>query len=150
MSVHAFKNKKGNLENMKITRSLRKDWSEETRAKAFLEKILEGVIYLDDNDQPIFDDDKKEDLKKEYNKALTLNFKEKALVNFFTKDNKRIYISWNPCVFSFNEIQDEINIIKEIYEENSYPIDKMAILDALTDNLPTVEVEIANGDSFKV
>ena len=64
---------------MKIIRNLRKNWSEETRAKAFLEKTLEGVIYLDDNDQPIFDDDKKEDLRNEYNIALTLNFKEKLL-----------------------------------------------------------------------
>lgn len=135
---------------MKITKNVRKNWSEETRAKAFLEKTLEGIIFLDDNDQPIFDDDKKEDLKSEYNGALTLSFKEKALVDFSRNDNKKIYISWNPCVFSFDEIQDEINRIKEIYEENSYPIDKMAILDALTDNLPTVEVEIANGDSFKV
>ena len=135
---------------MKIIKNLRKDWSEETRAKAFLEKTLEGVIYLDDNDQPIFDDDKKEDLKKEYNKALTLNFKEKALVNFFTKDNKRIYISWNPCVFSFNEIQDEINRIKGNYKENAFPIDKMAVLDILTDNFPTVEIEIIDEESFKV
>ena len=64
---------------MKIIRNLRKDWSEETRANAFLEKTLEGVIYLDDNDQPIFDDDKKEDLKKEYNKALALWFWRKKL-----------------------------------------------------------------------
>lgn len=49
---------------MKIIRNIRKDWSEETRAKAFLEKTLEGVIYLDDNDQPIFDDDKKRRFKK--------------------------------------------------------------------------------------
>lgn len=135
---------------MKIIRNLRKDWSEETRTKAFLEKTLEGVIYLDDNDQPIFDDDKKEDLKKEYNKALTLNFKEKALVNFFTRDNKRIYFSWNPCVFSFNEIQDEINRIKKIYKENLNSIDEMAILDSLTNNLPTVEIEVVNSDLFKI
>lgn len=105
---------------------------------------------MDDNSQPIFDDDKKEDLKKEYNKALTLNFKEKALVNFFTKDNKRIYISWNPCVFSFNEIQDEINRIKKIYKENLNSIDEMAILDSLTNNLPTVEIEVVNSDLFKI
>lgn len=135
---------------MKITRNLRKKWSEETRKKAFLEKTFEGVIYLDDNDQPIFDDDKKESLRKEYDKALTLNFKEKALVNLFTKDNKRIYISWNPCVFSFNEIQDEINRIKKTYEENLFPIDKMAVLDALSDNLPTVEIQIVNNDLFKI
>ena len=98
---------------MKIIRNLRKDWSEETRTKAFLEKTLEGIIFLDDNDQPIFDDDKKEDLKNEYNGALTLSFKEKALVDFSRNDNKKIYISWNPCVFSFDEIQDEMGIRNE-------------------------------------
>lgn len=135
---------------MKIIRNLRKDWSEETRTKAFLEKTLEGIIFLDDNDQPIFDDDKKEDLKNEYNGALTLSFKEKALVDFSRNDNKKIYISWNPCVFSFDEIQDEINRIKGNYKENAFPIDKMAVLDILTDNFPTVEIEIIDEESFKV
>ena len=107
---------------------------------------LHDVIFLDSDNQPITGF-KKDNLFKQYKGALMLNFKEKALVNVLT-NNRKVYISWNPYVFSFDEIQNEIKKIKEEY--NSPSISEMAILYILADNLPTVEIEIVNDGLLKV